>query len=214
MSIVGIEDVRKVARTLAEKNVRLAVHAVLEFLVNRVNDVTPPKMIVELGVSREALMNKVLSVIAEDNNAQMLSIDLYDFSEVCKYNRWRFMRGDARVMWEWYQNERFAAIDLLVIDLDEKYDTTRRVIQGWGQLLAPTAQIMFRCSNLAKILMYVDGSSTNLGWDNERGVIRAIEDEFKVKFDETKQYSGIQNGWHVDHIPWGAGLTVMRREIQ
>jgi hypothetical protein len=76
---------------------------------------------------------------------------------------------------------------------------------------------MFRCTNLKKRLAYEDGSSTNLGWDNDRGVIRVIENILDMDLDENREFllrsvSGSDGFlYDVDHYPWGAGLTILRR---
>lgn len=199
---------------LAEANRRIAVHAVLPEIFDA-TVLAEPKLIVELGVSREALANKALVAAAELFGARVFSYDLGDFSDVCRYPLWSFHRGDARDFGNWYKyaekGEGNIPIDVLLIDCDEKYDTTREIIRAWMPCLAPACTVMFRCTNLAKILHYEDETSTALGWDNGRGVIRAVEDELGVSFDETKPYDGTENGWQVKHIPWGAGLTVLRR---
>jgi hypothetical protein len=199
--------------TIAQENRRIAVHAVLPDIFDEVVRAAP-KLIVELGVSREALANKALVAAAELFGAWVVSCDLGDFSDVCQYPRWSFCQGDAR---EFGRKFRTLAggtqgVDVLLIDCDEKYDTTREIISAWIPNLASACTVMFRCTNLAKILHYEDGTSTGLGWDNGRGVIRAIEGELGISFDETRPYEGILNGWQVRHIPWGAGLTVLRRE--
>jgi hypothetical protein len=201
-------------KELARANKRIAIHACLDLIFTEVVKAAP-KLIVELGVSREALANKALVAAAELFGARVVSCDLYDFSDVCDYPLWSFCQEDAKEFGLRYGALREAAgnppnVDVILIDADEKYETTRGIIRAWLPSLAPSCVLMFRCTNLAKILHYADGSSTDLGWDNGRGVIRAIEEEFGIRFDETGTYEGTENGWQVKHIPWGAGLTVLR----
>ena len=192
---------------LSEANRRIAVHAVLPDIFDEVVRAAP-KLIVELGVSKEALANKVLVAAAELFEARVNSCDIYDFSHACDYPLWSFCREDARTLGRWYANE---TVDVLLVDCDELYDTTRAIWQVWAPCLAPKCTVLFRCTNLAKTLHYADGSTTGLGWDNKRGVTRVLETELGISFDETKPYEGTKNGWQVRHIPWGAGLTVLRR---
>jgi len=201
---------------LAKAHRRIAVHAVLPEIFD-VTVLAAPKLIVELGVSKEALANKTLATAAELVGARLVSCDLGDFSDVCRYPRWLFFREDARDFGRECKAFIGAAgiapnVDVLLVDCDELYETTREIIRAWMPNLAPACTLMFRCTNLAKILHYEDGTFTGLGWDNGRGVIRALEDELGITFDEAKPYEGMLNGWHVRHIPWGAGLTVLRRE--
>jgi hypothetical protein len=202
----------KEVSVLAEANRRIAIHACLGMIFTETVKAAP-KMIVELGVSREALVNKALVGAAELFGARVVSCDLGDFSDVCPYPRWSFCRGDAREFGHRFRTLAGGTqdVDVLLVDCDEKYETTREIIRAWMPNLAPACTVMFRCTNLAKVLHYEDGTSTSLGWDNDRGVIRAVEDELGVFFDETKSFEGILSGWQVRHIPWGAGLTVLRR---
>ncbi|MCK9597699.1 MAG: hypothetical protein M0R06_01585 [Sphaerochaeta sp.] len=82
----------------------------------------------------------------------------------------------------------------------------------WFPLLSPKCTVMFRCTNLQHTLRYRDGSVTGLGWDNQRGVIRAIEEYLGTKVDEEREFDRILGDWDVHHVPWGAGLTIMRRK--
>lgn len=212
MDSMPISAARSRIVALAQANRGIAVHAVLPDIFDEAVRATP-KLIVELGVSREALANKALVAAAELFGARIVSCDIHDFSDVCDYVGWSLCRGDARDFGRKFRELTGGTedVDVLLIDCDERYDTTREIIRDWMPNLAPACTVMFRCTNLAKILHYADGSSTNLGWDNDRGVIRAVEDELGITFDETKPYEGIQSGWQVKHIPWGAGLTVFRR---
>jgi hypothetical protein len=208
-------DTLEKIKVLAKENERIAISACLPMIYEEARD-AKPKMIVELGVSRESLANKVLAWVAEEFDATFFSCDLYNFSDVCKYPKWSFFQVEAR---------RFAylfreictgrnlppSVDLLFVDCDERYETTLGILMLWGPFLSEKSVIMLRCTNLAKELVYKDRRSTHLGWDNERGVIRAAELVCGVQFDETKEFCGKQKGYEVKHIPWGAGLTVLRR---
>jgi hypothetical protein len=200
---------------LAQENLRIAVHAVLSEIFDEAV-LAAPKLIVELGVSKEALANKALVAAAELNGARVVGCDIGDFSDACSYPRWSFFREDARDFGRECKAFIGAAgiapnVDVLLIDCDELYKTTREIWRAWAPNLSPACTVMFRCTNLAKTLHYEDGTFTTLGWDNGRGVIRAMEAELGISFDETKPFEGILNGWQVKHIPWGAGLTVLRR---
>lgn len=197
---------------MEQANRRIAVHACLDLIFTETVKAAP-KLIVELGVSREALANKALVAAAKLFGARVASCDIHDFSDACDSTRWSFCQGDARDFGRKFRTLAGGTqdVDVLLIDCDEKYETTREIWQAWAQNLAPACTVMFRCTNLAKILHYEDGTSTGLGWDNGRGVIRAIKDELGISFDETRPFEGTLNGWQVKHIPWGAGLTVLRR---
>jgi hypothetical protein len=98
-----------------------------------------------------------------------------------------------------------------MIDTDELYDHVKQEIEYYFPLLAPSCTVMFRCTNLQKTLYYPDGTSTSYGWDNNRGVIRALEDYFKTRFTEKFEFTACIDDWLIEHKPWGAGLTTLRR---
>jgi hypothetical protein len=209
-------DSREKVRELASQNDRIAIAACLPMIYEEAR-AAKPNLIVELGVSREALANKVLTFVAEEFDSTFVSCDLYDFSDVCRYPRWYFYQVEARMLaTRWRQTCADlgvpANVDLLFVDCDEKYETTRGILMLWGSFLKEGSTLMLRCTNLKKELSYADGRRTNLGWDNKRGVMRAIEEDLGAYFDEARPFSGKINGYDVRHIPWGAGLTVLRRE--
>ncbi|MDP2364096.1 MAG: hypothetical protein Q8M94_10035, partial [Ignavibacteria bacterium] len=68
-----------------------------------------------------------------------------------------------------------------------------------------------RCSNLKKNLYYPDEKITSLGWDNERGEIRAFQEHLNFQWDETKKFEGLNKEWFIFHEPWGGGLTILKR---
>jgi hypothetical protein len=201
--------------TLAVKNQRLAIHTSLKDIYREACEVAP-RLIVELGVSKEALANKVLVRVAELFDSVFISCDLYDFTDACKYSQWYFVQAHdldfAKVFGEYCASIGVnPEIDLLFIDTDELYPHTLQEIEAWFPYLARFGTVMWRCTNLQRRLIYEDGSSTNLGWNNERGVIRAIEEYLGEKFDETILFNHPVKDWRVRHWPWGGGLTIMSR---
>ena len=184
----------------------IAINGVLSYIL-KWGMAAAPKMIVELGVSKEALANKVLALVAKRYWSMFFSCDIGEFSKVCDYPGWMFHQGDDIE----FSKQWTGPINLLFIDTDELYPHTKQEIDSWFPHLAKRATVMFRCTNLQKKLYYEDGRITGLGWDNQRGVIRAIEEYLDMKFNETMPFRTFIDPWEVIHYPWGAGLTVMRR---
>jgi len=175
-----------------------------------------PQTIVELGVSKDALANKALSYVATMYDSQFISCDIEDYKNMCDYPKWRFVQShdiDLARRFDLFclEYDLDSFIDLLFIDTDERYDHVKQEIEAWFPFLSKNATVMFRCTNLQKRLHYPNGHEPCLGWDNERGVIRALEDYFECKFEETYEFTDIKKGWLIKHKPWGAGLTAMRR---
>jgi hypothetical protein len=57
----------------------------------------------------------------------------------------------------------------------------------------------------------LDGSASAIGWDNQRGVIRAIEEFLGRRYDESAFFVDIARGFLVTHRPNCNGFTVLRR---
>lgn len=176
-----------------------------------------PQTIVEIGTGVKGLRTKVLCYVADLFNSDQVSIDVKD----CRgcgndWNRkWRFVKEDGREFvkrWRSYAVERGikSKIDLLVIDTDELYKTTKEIWEQWNGFLDDRCLVMFRCTNLNQRLVYQNGSSTMKGWDNYRGVVKVVE-EIIGPMDEKSEWEEQRGEWNVKHLPWGAGLTILRR---
>jgi hypothetical protein len=77
--------------------------------------------------------------------------------------------------------------------------------------LAPGGAMIFHDTNMGLWYRSLDGR-VRRGWDNQRGVIRAIEeDRLGRSYDAGAYFVDIADGFLVEHRPWCSGLTVLRR---
>ena len=154
-----------------------------------------PRTIVELGV-RSGWSTRVFSAAAKLVGAKMIGIDL---SESCKDVYARVVgeaggfavTGDSADMaadfplWVSDRHDLGLAntVDLLFIDTSHLYEDTVRELAAWAPLLSEKAAIVLHDTNLPSSCAYArkDGSAGE-GWDNERGVIRAVQDFVNVSF--------------------------------
>jgi len=205
-------------RMIANKNKQIACHATLDQSFHAAL-IANPNLIMELGTGAKGLRTQAMCRAAALCDAWLVSVDIKDCLGCGNawYGKWIFIQAEAREfgrIWPQWAGRKFGEsreIDVLFVDLDELYETTLETWQIWNPYLAPKATLMFRCTNLQKKLYYPDGTSTMLGWDNKRGVIRVLEDALGLKFDETREYTGEQNGWAIKHYPWGGGLSILKR---
>ena len=51
-----------------------------------------------------------------------------------------------------------------------------------------------------------------VGWNNDRGVIRALEAFFSRSFDERKDFVDFKDGWMIRHRAACNGLTILDRD--
>ena len=103
-----------------------------------------------------------------------------------------------------------AKIDILFIDTSHLYEHTCQEIKVWFPLLAPKAKVFFHDTNINETVFRRNGSSFG-GWNNERGVIRALETFFNQPFDETIDFTVSINGWIIKHDHNCGGFTILER---
>jgi len=173
------------------------------------------KLIVELG-SGDGESTFVLERVAKLWDAALVSVDIEDREEVGTYRQRRFIKSDDIAFaaefpaWCAAQGWGGAKIDLLFIDTSHLYEHTGQEIKCWFPYLAPRCKVVFHDTNLLELFVLRSGA-TGRGWNNERGVIRAIEDYFAVPFDEKKDFFLEKNGWLIRHWTHCNGLLIMDR---
>lgn len=173
-----------------------------------------PKLIVELGV-RGGESTFVFERVAKLNEATVVSVDIDQCFGLSNYHKWYFVQQDdlqfAGEFNNWcLLNQVPTGIDLLFIDTSHYYDHTLQEIRSWFPLLNPHAKVILHDTNLQNVYFHKDGT-TGFGWDNERGVIRALETYFEKPFDETRNFVVFAKEWLMKHYPFCNGLTILER---
>jgi cephalosporin hydroxylase len=161
-----------------------------------------PKLVVELG-TRGGESTRTLAEAAKIFNADFVSVDIDDTSAVCDYPRWRFVKSDdikfAKKFADFCRaNGVSPRIDILFIDTSHKYWQTKREIKHWLPYLSSKGRVLFHDTNLK-------------AWDNNRGVIRAIEKLVGTKFDENHNFELTFKNWRIQHFANCNGLTILSR---
>lgn len=176
-----------------------------------------PKVIVELGV-RTGASTLALSRAAEKADAWLISLDMEPTIFHSEYEKWRFIQADdiefTKRFPEFADKIGFkSSIDFLFIDTSHSYEHTRAEIEVWTPYLSPTGTMIFHDTNMKLIFKRKDGSLGG-GWNNQRGVIRAVQEFLEAHWDETNEYKGEHNGFFVQHMPTCSGLTILRCSAQ
>ena len=202
-----LQQVRELAAVPSDINEHLE-HIFAEALLCR------PRLIVELGV-RGGISTFVFERAATLCSATLVSVDIEDCSGASHYPRWHFHRGD---------DVQFAAqfadfcryrnvvpqIDLLFIDTSHYYAHTVEEIGAWFPHLSQRAKVMFHDTNMKLTGPRRDGR-IQLAWDNQRGVIRAIEEHLGIHVDEGSECVEYADGWLLRHVPNCNGFTILDR---
>ncbi|HEY1579826.1 MAG TPA: class I SAM-dependent methyltransferase [Terracidiphilus sp.] len=173
-----------------------------------------PRLILELGVRGGASTN-IFQRAAAVSEARIISVDIAECSAVSQYQLWEFVHSDdiefaGRFSEFCRRRDIPPCIDLLFIDTSHYYDHSAQEIEAWFPFLSPRGKVIFHDTNLRMIGPRRDGCF-QLSWDNQRGVIRAIEDYLGVSIDESKPFSDQIGDWMVRHWPNCNGLTIMDR---
>lgn len=169
-----------------------------------------PKRIVELGV-RGGESSRVFSYVAQETNCEVIGVDI----DACDYSfvhNGCFFQGDDCLFANLYGMSNTKNIDVLFIDTSHYYDHTVREIAGWFPHLSDRALVIFHDTNLRNQYTRKNGT-IGQGWDNQRGVIRAVQEYLGVSFNETQDYKGncVKDGvnWMIEHEAVCNGLTLL-----
>ena len=179
-----------------------------------------PRLIIELG-TRDGMSTRALLAAGEIAGAHVLSIDIADCAQLDLPQRfrarWSFVRADDVA----FAGEPFAAFcaargqaalaDVIFVDTSHLYEHTRAEIAAWAPRLAPAGTMMFHDTNMADGWFRKLDAKAERGWDNRRGVIRAIEELVGRRYDEATYFADVASGYEIRHVPWSNGLTIMRR---
>jgi predicted O-methyltransferase YrrM len=182
--------------------------------------VKAPKFILELG-TRGGESTRALVKVAETLQVKGYSVDLSPCPTwLSQSKNWsHFVFDDvsfARVLSEtkfWPNGEKFEGLDLIFLDTSHEYEHTKLELEAFWPLLNTKGIIMFHDSNLKLTLTRNLRGKPNRGWNNNRGVIRAIEEYFMYQVDEN-QYRVIHPfpySTFALNIPWNNGLFILQK---
>jgi predicted O-methyltransferase YrrM len=179
-----------------------------------------PRLLVELG-TRGGVSTRALLAAAEIANAHVLSIDIDDCSNIDLPDRfrqrWTFVCEDDIV----FAGEPFATFcaaralppeaDVILVDTSHLFEHTRAELKNWLPRLKRGGVIMFHDTNMGIRWHRRLDRDIGPGWDNDRGVIRAIEEFLGRNYDEQTFFVDCTGGFVITHSPWSAGFLVMRK---
>lgn len=176
-----------------------------------------PKSILELG-TRGGESTKVLTLVAELVGAKGYSVDLnpspiwLNEKEYWTHFEANDIEFGQTLSKFWPNGDLFSGIDLLFLDTSHLYDHTKLELETYWKLINNNGLLILHDTNCtSKITRKLSGAE-NYGWNNQRGVIRALEVFFQCKFDENRLLTVnnlAQGAKALTHFPWNNGLTVI-----
>lgn len=173
-----------------------------------------PSLIVELGV-RGGESTFAFERVAALCGSKLVSVDIDDCVKASKYPDWQFVKNDdiafAGRFGEWCrQRGIIPSIDILFIDTSHEFDHTVQELVHWFPFLSDRAKVFFHDTNMKRVFLRKDGSK-GIGWENDRGVIAAMEQYLGTTFDEDRDFVAFADGWMVKHHANCSGLTILER---
>lgn len=161
-----------------------------------------PKLIVELGV-RGGDSTFALERAARSSDAYLLSVDIEDCPVQCSYAKRSFVQRDdvtfAGEFAGWCSSRNLApAVDVLFIDTSHLYEHTREELRFWLPHLSAKGKLILHDANMKRFYCRAN-RSLGPGWDNARGVIRAIEEMVGAMFNEEQDFVTLAQGWIIRH---------------
>ncbi len=205
-----LEEFREI-RERARKRTDISDHLITLFIETLIQK---PRLIVELG-TRGGDSTFVLERAAKLCRAKFISVDIEDCAQVSQYPDWIFVQKDdirfAREFKSWCRTHGLEpAIDILFIDTSHEYNHTVQEIRSWFPWMAERGKVLLHDTNL-KYYYFRKDRSMDIGWKNQRGVIRALEEYFGCRFDEKRNFTGIRKNWLIKHWPNCCGLTILEK---
>ena len=174
-------------------------------------------LIVELGVC-SGQSTKVFDYINRIKQSNLISIDI----EECNYenvHNGRFIKCDDIEFADEFinycnTNNLQSKIDVLFIDTSHYYEHTKQEIEKWFPFLNDDAFIIFHDTNMPGV--YKKDNSYYQTWDNQRGVIKAIQEYFDLYFFEERPFHAYNlykdnSFWNIEHYPESNGITYITK---
>jgi cephalosporin hydroxylase len=176
-----------------------------------------PSLIVELGV-RGGESTFVLERVAEMFDSTLISVDIEDCSRVSAYSGWYFVKSDdiafAKQFPEWCRERSIRPlIDVLLIDTSHEFAHTLQELRFWAPFLSCRSKLLMHDTNMKKLFSRKDGSM-GFAWDNNRGVIGALEAYLGERFDEEQDFTAFAGSWMIRHFANCCGFTVLEKLVK
>ncbi len=173
-----------------------------------------PRLIVELGV-RNGSSTFALERVAKLCGSTLVSVDIEDCKIESTYERRYFVQEDDISFGSrfpaWCRENRIdSKVHVLFVDTSHEYEHTVQEIDTWFKHLDDSAIVIFHDTNMQEIFRHNDGRLAQ-GWDNDRGVIRAIEEYLDCSIDEKIFHNLIVGDWILRHYPFCSGLTILEK---
>ena len=120
----------------------------------------------------------------------------------------------------WWKHSDYKDLraDIIFIDTSHYYDHTMKELDIFLPFLNNNGLLMFHDTNMCpfpKNTYLRINNTLGIGWDNKKGVVRAIKDFFSITFDESTytslHFSSLNSDWTLLHYPYCNGFTIIKK---
>lgn len=187
--------------------------ALMHFLIHLFR----PSNVVELG-TREGQSTRALKLAVKEIGIRGVGVDLSPAPSgfIEQHDDWKHFQGDDIAFAKKLKVKSFRkkilgseSIDLLFIDTSHEYEHTKRELENYWPLLSSPGVLILHDTNLStNHKMDIDGR-VYVGWDNNRGVTRAVEEFFDISINEKTVFSRSMGHCVFFHVPWGNGILLI-----
>ena len=208
---------KKLHNSLKDVNNRTDISDHLNLIFNTTIN-AEPRLIVELG-TRGGDSTKSLLAAAAYCDSTVLSIDIEVCSNYVSSKYWYFIKDDdisfaKKGFLDWCKEKSMRPeADIVFIDTSHLYEHTKKEIESWSKFLSKEGFLIFHDTNMGKGAYARNDGSIGIGWDNKRGVIRAIEEFMGKSYDENTYFCDTSAGYNLIHFPNCNGLTIIKKRI-
>ena len=109
--------------------------------------------------------------------------------------------------------------DIIFVDSSHLYEDTLKELNIYTPLVKKNGMLIFHDTYMSPEKGYawttLNNVVTGCGWDNKRGVIRALQEFFNIEFDEkryhTTHFKYDDKMWKLIHYPFNNGLTIIKQ---
>ncbi|MEK7213617.1 MAG: class I SAM-dependent methyltransferase [Patescibacteria group bacterium] len=175
--------------------------------------VVKPKLIVELGV-RTGQSTFVFERVAKLNDAYLISVDIAPQQNKTSWHRSNFIQKDDILVADEFRdlckrNNLIPQIDVLFIDTSHEYNHTKREIAKWFPFLSKRSIIFFHDANV-KLLYKRRNGTIGKAYNDDRDVMRAIEEYIGTPLNEKKDFVKLHGSWLIEHKAICNGMTILK----
>ena len=174
-----------------------------------------PRLIIELGVGT-GQSSKVFGYVNREIGSTSIGVDILELKPPVEYDCFNgyYMQMDDITLGKHLGFITKNKIDVLMIDSSHLYDHTVQELKTYDPLLSDECMLILHDTNLAETFHRRDGS-VGRGWNNQRGVVRALQEYLQYAFDEDVAHDAEFDvgcwHWRIHHDPVCNGLTICWR---